>query len=342
VSVLLGIGQTVPVTLTLRRAPSANVSVDFCTTQPCGAVKVLAVGGASIRDLALGNGRVFFHDSSGIFSVAADGGDASPLVLLNPSSGIFDGAAYDATSIYTVREHPDASINLIKTDMSNGADTLLTSLNVGSVPQVAGGVVYYMNPLRNAVRAITPTAGSTPRLVFGETTEFQDIAHNQPLIKPYIVDDVTIYYTVPGSIRTASIGGLFGTVLYTATNESVTAMASDGQFLYFGTRGGGGTLLKRIPLGGGTVETLATDTTFGANNFAIMRIVVDPVAVYWTITQVPQTGVCTGIGLNARSFAGSATPIQLFTTTTACGTDLIADASNLYLTTGRQVIRVSK
>ena len=342
VTVQLGAGQTVSVTLMLRRAPGVNVGVDFCTSQPCGTVTMLAVNGATVHDLALGNGRVFFTDYGGILSVPVDGGDVAPLAL-DAQAFIRDGVAFDGSFIYTFRQASDGLDELVMTAMSNGAETiLLRSTTKHGMLQVAANALYFSFAGGTHLETVEPAVGAFSRAVAHEGP-LQTVPPELPQLRPYVVDDVTIYYAVPGFIRIGTSTGLEGGVLYTApADEIVTALATDGRYLYFGTRGPG-VSLKRIPVGGGKAETLAIDTTFGVDTFAIMRIVIDAVAVYWTTTLVPPKGTCSGLGLSMRPQAGgSTTPIPLFATTTDCGLDLVADASNLYLTAGRQVIRVAK
>jgi hypothetical protein len=94
------------------------------------------------------------------------------------------------------------------------------------------------------------------------------------------VDSSNIYWAAC-STDTATGGSVFqvpfigGSPTTLAGGEAYTnAIASDGQFVYFGTNDG---TLAKVPIGGGTVTTLISDSSLGA----AADVAVDSAYVYW-------------------------------------------------------------
>ena len=245
------------------------------------------------------------QNDGSVAKVPIAGGTATTLAA---GSGNAWQIAIDATNVYW---SDSGSLKVSKVPLGGGSTTVLASGEINPVGiAVDGSNVYWTNYFGGTVRKAPIGGGSPTTLVSGQSNP-----------TGMVVDATSVYWVnspqngVGSALMKAPLGGGSATLLSPAEcGPSNGGIVLDGTSVYWVNNSGG--TVKKLPLAGGTVTTLATGQD------GPYRIALDATNVYWT----NQTG---GTVMKAPIAGGAATTIASGQNTPQ---GVAVDATSIYWT----------
>jgi hypothetical protein len=288
--------------------------------------------------LVLSGTDVFFDDLTAIYRVPQTGG--APVTFVDAGAmglQINDGLDIDGAFLYWASQDVTDVItpNMIqRVPLTGGPGTTAVIQTFAGTPlrypQASQGFLYNAVPdatTSNDVIDRTPFGGalsSTTRVVSGI---------NLPsvlLVRPYLVSCGNLFLedsqTAGASIKLVSPAGgavsTLATAAAAAPADIVRSFDTDGASLYFSNS----TQIRKLPVGGGPIQTLASDPTRTSH-----RVAVDSQNVYWLSNSFGAFGVCLGLRVERVSKAGGPAVI-LVDAPSVCGNDIAVDETSIFWT----------
>jgi hypothetical protein len=301
---------------------------------------LLATSEDGARELAITDTQIFFTGFLTLQQVGRTGGSVTTVfdAFATEDGQIGEGIDVDSTAVYFVVTNNGNFVpqQILRQPMIGGAPITLVSQSpdvlLPQFPQVTGGLVYNVtiSALGTVVDFIQETPVGGP---LNNTTNLFSATHMFPpvdLVRPYLVSCGDIFFERLQPQGGTSIqvmpaaGGTPSTLVGAASapGDIVFAFDSDGQFLYYATR----EQVVRVPVGGGTVQVLASEP-----GRVITKLVVDAQNVYALATLFGPFGQCLDMQVIAVP-KGGGTATVLEDLTAKCGTDIAQDEATLFFT----------
>lgn len=225
-----------------------------------GAPTTLASGLESVTGIAVGPTSVYWTDAytpnpppdaspflnGVVMGVPLGGGTVTTLatLLANPQAIVTDGA-----NLYWADTSPQGTAGqgtILSMPAAGGTPTQLVKGPYQPLVIALDAANVYWGTADGRVMKIAKTGGTPTQLAFYETS-----------IGDLVVDATSVYWTTSGGdVMKTPIGGGPSTPLLVGTNGITGGLAVDSASVYFGVSGYPLSLLQKLPLAGGTPETL--------------------------------------------------------------------------------------
>ena len=220
---------------------------------------------------------IYGVDAVGVFSLPLTGGSVTPLA--STGSAALELRLDGSDILWT---ESDGSLYSVPADGSAAAQTLASGLlatgafviNGSNIAVAEGSFVEDFGQ----VVALPRTGGATTPLLTGISTASPPLA----------VDASNAYVADGWRVKKVPLSGSGVATVQVEGNDSIEDVAQEGGYIYW-LEGGAIRVIKRMPVGGGSVETLASTSEF------VEQIATDSSAVYWvegydTIQRVANSG----------------------------------------------------